>query len=118
MREARRHFLRYAGAAFSSTMLPWELGGQNPRNWPTPPAPALQDPQTAGEPGPQVSKSAILREHEKAFRECLTALSKHVGQLQQEVATQHAAEIFSLTIYKQTGEIEKLAKQLKSLAKG
>jgi hypothetical protein len=94
--------------------------GQNPpkRQFPTPPQGADPLPAAPGGARTRTTDEAVLREHEKAFRDCLTALSGRVNQLNQEVAALHSADVFSVTIYKQSGEIEKLAKQLKSLAKG
>ena len=41
----------------------------------------------------------------------------HVNELKQEIDQLHRSDIFSVKIYKQTSEIERLAKQLKTLAK-
>jgi len=60
---------------------------------------------------------AQLKLNEKEFRESLASLYDRVGELKQDVETTHTADVFSLKIYKQTGEIEHLAKKLRSLAK-
>ena len=119
MLETRRGFLWCAGAAISGTVLELRMAAQNPRRGlPTPPEGANQDSKTPAKPKKKLPSEAILREHEKAFRDCLNALSSRMSQLNQDVENLHSAEIFSVGIYKQTTEIERLAKQLKSLAKG
>jgi hypothetical protein len=89
MRETRREFLWFAGAVLSGTVLELRSGGQNPpKGFPTPPQGTNPLPPAPG-----------------------SARNQEVGAL-------HSADVFSVSIYKQSGEIEKLAKQLKSLAKG
>jgi polyhydroxyalkanoate synthesis regulator phasin len=85
---------------------------------PVPPAPA--DPQQNAPENSNIrnSQRAILQQREKTFRDSLEALSERVNQLKQEVQALHSSEVFSVRIYKQAGEIERLAKQLKTLAKG
>ena len=46
------------------------------------------------------------------------AFAKRVSPRKEEVEQLHSADIFSVKIYKETGAIERLAKQLKTLAKG
>ncbi len=119
MQGARRKFLWCAAAMLSGTVLELPAAGQNPKHGlPTPPEAADPQAMATGEPRNKVPSGAVLREHEKAFRDCLTALYGRVNQLNQEVQGLHSADVFSVGIYKQTGEIEKLAKQLKNLAKG
>lgn len=120
MRETRREFLWCAGAVLSGTVLELRTIAQNPpkRQYPTPPQGADPLPAAPGGGRTRITNEAVLREHEKAFRDCLAALSGRVSQLNQEVGALHSADVFSVSIYKQSGEIEKLAKQLKSLAKG
>jgi hypothetical protein len=119
MLDARRKFLWCAAAMLSGTVLELPAAGQNPKHGlPTPPEAADPQAVTAGEPRNRIPSGAAVREHEKAFRDCLTALSGRVNRLNQEVEGLHSADVFSVGIYKQTGEIEKLAKQLKNLAKG
>ena len=47
----------------------------------------------------------------------MASLSERVNELREEVAELHSSDIFSVKIYKQSSEIERLAKQLKNLAK-
>jgi len=84
---------------------------------PAPPPPADPEQGAPNNSNPTISKRAILQQHEKEFRDSLTALSERVSELKQEVEQLHSTDIFSVKIYKQTSEIEHLAKQLKTLAK-
>ena len=45
------------------------------------------------------------------------SLFERVSELKQDTDAMHTAEIFSVKVYKQTGEIEHLAKKLRNLAK-
>jgi len=119
MKELRRTFLWCAAVALSGTVLGARLAAQAPkRQMPTPPAPADPEPKGPAKPNNKISQGAILREHEKAFRDCLAALSGRVSQLKQDVESLPSSDVFSVSIYKQSGDIEKLARQLKTLAKG
>jgi uncharacterized protein YlxW (UPF0749 family) len=84
---------------------------------PSPPEPAETEPHAASSTGRPPSQRASLQQHEREFRESLASLRERVNELQAEVAELHSASIFSVKIYKQSSEIERLAKQLKSLAK-
>jgi hypothetical protein len=118
MSERRREFLLCAGIVLSGTVLGGHLSPQAPRHMPNPPQPAAPGPNGPNQPNNRLPQSAMVREHEKAFRDCLAALSGRVDQLKKEVESLHSSDVFSVTIYKQSSEIEKLAKQLKTLAKG
>jgi isopropylmalate/homocitrate/citramalate synthase len=63
------------------------------------------------------SVRAVVQQHEKEFRDSLASLSERVSQLKEEIEQLHSADIFSVKIFKETSEIERLAKQLKTLAK-
>jgi hypothetical protein len=118
MREARRQFLVSASAVLSGAVCAEVLLGQVPkREMPKPPPPAVKDQQPQEPAAATVSQRTVLMQHETAFRESLASLSDRVNQLKADVESIHTSEIFSVKIYKQTIEIERLAKQLKSLAK-
>jgi hypothetical protein len=65
----------------------------------------------------RLSLRAVVQQQEKEFHDSLASLSERVSQLKEEVEQLHPADIFSAKIYKATGAIERLAKQLKTLAK-
>jgi hypothetical protein len=118
MRQLRREFLFFGGLVFSGAMCGVQLtaSGQS-RKMPNPPAPAETSPTMSGTTGNQVPQRGILQQHEKEFRESLATLFERVNKLKVAVEELHSADIFSVKIYKQTSEIEHLAKQLKNLAR-
>jgi hypothetical protein len=59
----------------------------------------------------------LLLQHEKEFRETAEALFAKVSDLKTQLDNLHTADVFSVSLFKQTQEIEHLAKQLKSRAK-
>ena len=60
---------------------------------------------------------ARLQAQEKEFGETMARLFAKVRNLKLQVDALHPADIFSIAIFKQTQEIEKLARQLKNYAK-
>ena len=118
MRQLRREFLFFGGVVFSGAMCGVQLtaSGQS-RKMPNPPPPAETNPTVSGSTGNRAPQRAILQQHEKEFRESLATLFERVNELKVEVEGLHSADIFSVKIYKQTSEIEHLAKQLKNLAR-
>ena len=120
MSEPRRQFLRGAGAVISSAICGMSLRAQaRQRHMPTPPPAAANPTQNQQDiSSGKVSQRAAMQQHEKEFRGALASLTDQVSQLNLEVQQAHSSDIFSVKIYKQTSEIEHLAKQLKTLAKG
>jgi len=118
MRNLRRQFLWCTGATFAVGIcgIPCSALPQS-RNMPTPPEPSETEPHAASSAGRTPSQRALLQQHEREFRESLASLSERVNELNKEVAELHSSSIFSVKIYKQSSEIERLAKQLKNLAK-
>jgi len=121
LRRSRRYFLWLLGAGGSAAISSSLLSGQTKRNkFPQPPTPS--DPSHGTEqPGAltdaQAAQRAQLKLNEKEFRESLASLYERVSELKQDTEAQHTAEFFSVKMYKQTGEIEHLAKKLRSLAR-
>jgi hypothetical protein len=112
----RRDFLRYVGLASSLTIGGSLFAAQARHKFPDPPTPA--DPHSGAKPDDlQAAQRAQLKLNEREFRESLANLYQRVSELKQDLETVHTADVFSLKVYKQTGEIEHLAKKLRSLAK-
>jgi hypothetical protein len=119
MRRPRREFLWFAGAALSGAACEALLAAQpQRRGMPVPPAPADPQKDVPGNSDGRISQRAVLQQQEKAFRDSLSAWSERVNNLRQEGEALHFSEVFSVRIYKKAGEIERLAKQLKTLARG
>jgi hypothetical protein len=82
-----------------------------------PPAPA-EPPDKDDPPDPSRGmQRARLQAQEKQFRETMGRLYTRVNDLKLQVDALHPSEVFSVAIFKQTQEIEKLAKQLKNYAR-
>ena len=117
MIQLRRDFLRLVGATTSCVMGAAVVRAQGKHKYPEPPQPAEQGTPIAALGDPQVVQRVQLKQTEKEFRESLASLFDRVSELKQDTEATHTAQIFSVKVYKQTGEIERLAKRLRSLAK-
>jgi hypothetical protein len=120
MLDTRRCFLKNLAGVSSSFLLPQSSTPipEPRRRLPVdPPAPAeKQDTDNPVDTSTNM-KRAQLRAQEKQFRETMTRLFTKVSDLKFRVDALHPADVFSVTVFKQTQEIEKLAKQLKNYAK-
>jgi hypothetical protein len=121
MRESRRRFvLALAAVAGCVTARETLLFAQRRRGFPDPPEPAeKQNPATAAQDdtGHQSAKRA-LQENEREFRAGVERLYQLTSELHDEVLKTITSDVLSIRMYKKTEEIERLAKQLKSKAKG
>jgi hypothetical protein len=113
----RRDFLKCIGVASSLAVGGTLLAVQQKHKFPDPPSAADPGSNNAATGDPQMSQRAQLKLNEKEFRESLANLYERVSDLKRDLETMHTAEVFSIKVYKQTGEIEHLAKKLRSLAK-
>jgi flagellar motility protein MotE (MotC chaperone) len=124
MRETRRRFLMtLAAAASCSAATDGSVLAQvhNTKPFPNPPQSAeTQNPAEAAsaKSDPQNAKRVALQQNEKEFRAGVERLFRLASELKQEVDKTVTTEIFSVQMYKRTEEIEKVAKLLKSKAKG
>lgn len=121
MLETRRNFFAHAALLSACLALPREIVvAQNP---PTPPP----KPQPGYTPNPAeihsspaeaaAARRARLLQNEKEFREGVDRLYQLTSSLRDDLQKTPTTEVFSLHIVKETEEIEKLAKRLKSQAK-
>jgi hypothetical protein len=120
MLDTRRCFLKNL-AGISSSFLLFQSSPPIPaprRRVPVdPPTPAeKQDTDTPADNSRNL-KRARLQAQEKQFRETMAQLFTKVSDLKTQVDALHPNDVFSVAIFKQTQEIEKLAKQLKTYAK-
>jgi hypothetical protein len=124
MLDTRRCFLKNLAGLSSSFLLLQSSPQCSPpmprprRRTPVdPPAPAeKQDVDNAVDDSRNLQR-ARLQAQEKEFRETMARLFAKVQDLKAQVDSLHSSDIFSVAIFKQTQEIEKLAKQLKNYAK-
>ena len=119
MLDTRRCFLKSLAGASSSLLV---LQGCPPiptprRRTPVdPPEPAEKQDASTPVDAQSVRRAQLLAQ-EKQFRETIARLFAKVNDLKLEVDALHPSDVFSIAIFKQTQEIEKLAKQLKNYAK-
>ena len=120
MLDTRRRFLRSL-AGVSSSFLIFQSSAPMPRpKYRTPvdpPSPAEKQDAENPVDTSRNAKRAQLQAQEKEFRETMAQLFAKVRDLKLQVDALHPSDVFSIAIFKQTQEIEKLAKQLKNYAK-
>lgn len=118
MLDSRRSFL----SAFAATGLLAMLQQQpptptRPRNEQMPPHPEPgQKLPTAPEPKKKTDLSTLVA-HEKDLRDATDKLLIKVQEFRAQLDGAHTADVFSVNMYKQTEDIERLAKLLKTRAK-
>ena len=121
MRETRRRFvLAFAAVAGCFTAPEALLFAQRRGGFPDPPQPAeKQNPAAATlDDSNRPSPRKLLLQNEREFRAGVERLYQLASELRDEVQKTVTTEVLSLRMYKKTEEIERLAKQLKSKAKG
>jgi flagellar motility protein MotE (MotC chaperone) len=124
MKEKRRKFLMaLAAVASCCTAMDGFVFSQTRKHspFPDPPQPAeTQNPaeMNASKQDSQSAKRAQLEQNEKEFRAEVERLYQLTSELKQEVDSTATTQVFSVQMYKRAEKIEKLAKQLKSKAKG
>jgi hypothetical protein len=116
----RREILaRWSGLALAGLGI---ISPQDKRaGFPNPPAPADpsdQDKNATQGIDPQTAKRVMAAKNEKEFREGVEKLYQMATELRDELTQAPKMNVLSVRMYKKTEEIEKLAKQLKSKAKG
>ena len=119
MLDTRRCFLKNLAGVSSSFLIFQSSPPMPTRRYKTPvdpPPPAeKQDADNPVDYSRNV-KRAQLQAQEKQFRETMAQLFAKVRDLKLQVDALHPSDVFSVAIFKQTQEIEKLAKQLKNYA--
>ena len=95
--------------------------GEKRPGLPSPPAaadPDAQDQNASIGIDPRTAQRVMAAKNEKEFREGVEKLYQMATELRDELAQAPKMNVLSVRMYKKTEEIEKLAKQLKSKAKG
>jgi hypothetical protein len=120
MPESRRHFvLALTAVAGCGAGLEAFLFGQRRGGFPDPPEPAeKQNPAAAAAQASRQAAKKLSLENEREFRAGIERLYQLSSELRDEVGKTPTSDVLSVRMYKKTEEIEKLAKQLKSKAKG
>ena len=117
MLDARRSFMKKLSGAAGSLLLLQDPPIPAPRVK-TPVNPPEGAERREGEVPAGISPKARLVAQEKELRETVEQLFARVGDLRTQLAKTPSAEVFSVAVYKQSQEIEKLAKRLKTCARG
>lgn len=118
MLDTRRSFLRSVGGASGSLLLFQQCPPipEPRRRVPVDPPPPLEKQDDAK---PDTNSVIVQRRvQEKELRQTMDQLFTRVRDLKVELDRTPTTEVFSVSIFKETQEIEKLAKRLKSYAKG
>ena len=119
MLDTRRSFLSSFAAA--SVFALWQQQPPTPVRSRSNPLPDHPEPGEKLPSAPRGSKTgnnqAALVAHEKDLRDATDQLLIKVQEFRAQLDGTHTADIFSVGMYKQTQDIERLAKQLKSRAK-
>jgi hypothetical protein len=119
----RRRFVLGLGVAASCIATRDTLVfAQKRRPFPQPPEPSDKQTNPAATAAVADAKRAAakgaLQENEREFRAGIDRLYQLTNELREEVQNTATTDVLSIRMYKKTEEIEKLAKQLKSKAKG
>jgi hypothetical protein len=112
MNRARRVFLGLAVPAGLALLLPGaaSLAGQGA---PRQPFPRDPDPEP-----PKPDQRPLLKLNQKAIKKDVERLLQLAEELKKEVDKADTADVLSLPLLRKAEEIEKLAKHIKSLARG
>ncbi|HYB60066.1 MAG TPA: hypothetical protein VEH50_01170 [Methylomirabilota bacterium] len=71
-----------------------------------------------GEAAPSIDPHAVLKQNQKEIKKDMTELESLVGDLRKQVDTIDSANVLSLDLVHKAEQIEKLAHQIKTLARG
>ena len=120
MPESRRHLLlTLASAAGVLAAGPLLLSAQSPQPVPSPNAPSRNFPHRIGDPEPTGPDSkAVDKQNQAEIRTEIQRLTELVSELKEEVDKTDANATLSVSVVKKAQQIEKLAKQIKEVAKG
>ena len=117
MRNSRRKFMIALGAlgvplGILAGTLAAQLPGPAPKRHPS-----LRDGDDDPD-APKVGTKAILEANQKDIKKNVERLFQLASELKTEVEKTDSAQVLSLALLKKTEEIEKLAKDIRSRAKG
>jgi len=126
MPESRRRLLMtFVGAAGILAVRPllaaWQAPGVRPAPQPRPSPNAPNPNFPPGLNGPQATgpdKKAIDRQNQQEIRADVSKLYEMVSELKDQIDKTDSTSTLSVSVVKKAQQIEKLAKQIKDLAKG
>lgn len=117
--EQRRQFLsKLCMTVAPIILLPEGLRAQDASQQSMPPAKPGSKPGDEDSPFPVGSRKAALEENEKNIKTKVEKLFQLASELKEEVERTDSAKVLSLAMVKKAEEIEKLAKDIKTRARG
>lgn len=116
MARTRRNFL---AALLPATVIAGAAGAFADQQNPFPPKPSArqQKPGLPSEPEPKIDMRAVLKENQVQMKNDVDRLFELAQELKTEISKTDSTTILSLPLVRKAEEIEKLAKQIKNLAK-
>jgi hypothetical protein len=119
MSHSRRGFLGAAATFVAASALGAEgqVGQPSPQG-PQPQGPHYPDDAETRIPSRKPDPRAILKQNERDIKKDVARLTEVVAELQKSLDDSDTKEVLSLDVVHKTDEIEKLAKQIRSLVKG
>jgi hypothetical protein len=123
MLDTRRQLLRSVFSMAAALSFSARLFGQQqhppPQPLPSPNAPNPAYPQGMNGPGPTMpDQKTIDKQNQVQIRADVDKMYAMVSEMKQELGVTNTATVLSVNFVKKAHEIEKLAKQVKELAKG
>jgi hypothetical protein len=120
MSHSRRGFLGaavtfVAASAFGAQI---QVGQGQQQNGPQPQVPRFPDGSARFPPSRKPDPRAILKENQQEIKKDVARLTEAVAELQKSLDESDTKEVLSLDVVHKTDEIEKLAKQIRSLVRG
>jgi hypothetical protein len=117
--QERRKFLhRFCGLAVTCAPMFFLQGKPRMQQAPKPLGNADGKPEDESTPFPPGSRKAALEENERGIKKKVEKLFQLATELKDEVEKTDSAKVLSLAMLKKAEEIEKLAKEIRSRAKG
>ncbi len=114
MNSRRSFVMALCAATLPLGMLARTLAAQSP----PPPLPRLPTRRDDDPNAPKADPKTVLESNEKDIKKNVERLYQLAGELKAEVEKTDSIQVLSLPMLKKTEEIEKLAKDIRSRAKG
>jgi hypothetical protein len=107
-------------AAWGSQQPPKPLPGSQAQNPPPPPPPPPLFPRIGqqDDTSPKLDPHAVLKAYQKDIKRDIQKLWQLAQELKKEVEETNSAEVLNLNLVRKAEEIEKLAHQIKTMARG
>lgn len=119
MSNTRREFLSVLGAAGPVLLLRFQAQGSQPKQTGRPSTPdPTKESDEALPPGAKSPSKVLLESNEKDIKKNIEKLFQLATDLKAEVEKTDSSQVLSLAMVKKAEEIEKLAREIKTRAKG